>query len=156
MAFLLMNPLYAMPWTIQNRIGASRGISPFSSGLSWKQYMFENMILRRFTWKQAGSTRVSFKGEHYARMTSALSCRVSFGSACQLWCVTLLALCTCVFMLLTCAFMSESRTGNSDLWRRRFYFLENRSVFIRSVFIPIFNIIRFKHVFVSYYRIISA
>ena len=52
MAFLLMNPLYAMPWTIQNRIGASRGISPFSSGLSWKRYMFENMILRWFTWKR--------------------------------------------------------------------------------------------------------
>ena len=52
MAFLLMNPLYAMPWTIQNRIGASRGISPFSSGLSWKRYMFENMISNWFTWKR--------------------------------------------------------------------------------------------------------
>ena len=118
---------------------------------------YENFFLTWFTWKQAGSTTVSFRG------STTVSFRVSImpawpvrchaescGSACQLWYVALLALCTCAFMLLTCAFMSGNKTGNSDRWRRRFYFLENRSVFIHSVFIPIFNIITLKHVFVSY------
>ena len=55
-----------------------------------------------------------FKGEHYARTTRVLTGGVERDSARQLRCMTLLALCTCVFMLLTCAVMSESRTGNSD------------------------------------------